>query len=149
MDSDGKNKAFYSVNWADQGNIKFALFYTFYLLYLHGICRESFYDSICSDSFPLPSLTCFSQITLHHRISPVFTPHYPVVLCWCHHIMELVYLLYLNGSIKVSLSWQSPTLDPYDEKSTLYRHLFLCGYAYRPQKASGQIWINNSMFELF
>ena len=104
----------------------------------------------CKQDFVLLTFSLFrffrGKTTLYHHVPP----NYHVILCWCHY-MEIVCRLYLNGFIRILLSCQSPTLDSYGAKSTLYRpfHLSLCGYTYRPQKASGQIWIKNSIFELF
>ena len=109
-------------------------------------CKQDF----CSPIFVLLTFSLFrffrGKTTLYHHVPP----NYPVILCWCHY-MELFYLLYLNGFIRVLLSCQSPTLDSYGAKSTLYRpfHLSLCGYTYRPQKASGQIWIKNLFLSSF
>ena len=88
--------------------------------------RLTFLSSIsswCVQVFCSPNILPVQTVLWKNKF---VQPNYPVVLCWCHY-MELFYLLYLNGFISTLLSWQSSTLDSYDEKSTLYRpfHIFL------------------------
>ena len=83
----------------DEHSIVHNLFFLMFVLMPRCLTFLSSISPWCVQDFSSPSAIPVQILLRKNNIIP---PNYPVILSWCHY-MELFYLLYLNGFIRVLL----------------------------------------------